>query len=92
MGGGEPDIPETNERERIMAKLIDNLFQAPEEIFEQTTSDNGTIQEQPLKISDWIKAIETVEDSIKTRESSIPGSRDYLDFVHHFIEQVKRTR
>lgn len=91
-GGGGMDIPETNERERIIAKLINNLFQAPEEIFEQITSDDGTIQEQPLKISDWIKALETVEDSIKTRKSSIPGSRDYLDFVHHFIEQAKKER
>ena len=30
VGGGGPDIPETNERERIIAKLINNLFQAPE--------------------------------------------------------------
>ena len=86
--GGEPDIPETNERERILAELVNSLIHAPDPLMEQTTTDDGRAEEKPLNISDWVKALETVEDSVKTRKSNIPGSRDYLDFVHGFIGQV----
>jgi len=87
--GGEPDIPETNERERILAELVNCLIHAPDALMEQTTTGDGRAEEKPLNISDWVKALETVEDSVKTRKSHIPGSRDYLDFVHEFIGQAK---
>jgi len=90
--GGEPDIPETNERERILAALIDSVYQAPDDLMERVISDDGTEEEQPLEISDWVNALETVEDSIKTRKSGVPGSRDYLNFLHGFISQAKGTK
>ena len=89
--GGEPDIPEVTERDRVLAMLIDGLFQAPDDILEQTTGAGGTVQEEPLRISEWCKALETVEDSVKTRKSNIPGSRNYLNFVHRFIQQAEET-
>ena len=89
--GGEPDIPDATERDRILALLIDGLFQAPDDILEQTPGADGRVQEEPLRISEWVKALETVEDSVKTRKSNIPGSRDYLNFVHRFIQQAEGT-
>jgi len=87
--GEDPDIPEATERDRILAVLIDGLFQAPDDIMEQIPGADGTVEEEPLRLSEWIKALETVEDSVKTRKSNIPGSRDYLNFVHRFIQQAE---
>lgn len=90
--GGEPAIPETNEREKILAELINRLLHAPNELMEKRTTDDGRVEENPLDISDWLNALETVEDSLQTRRSTIPGSRNYLDYVHRFIEQAKRRK
>lgn len=87
--GGGADIPPANEKDRILAELINSLCHAPNALMQQTTKADGTSEERPLEISDWLKALETVEDSVKTRKSSIPGSRDYLDFVHGFLAQAK---
>lgn len=83
--GAHPDIPETNDCEKILADLIDSLLQAPNALAEEVLSENGQRTEKPLNGSDWRKALETVADSIKTRKSPLPGSRDYLDFLHGFI-------
>ena len=87
--GEDPDIPEATERDKILAMLIDGLFQAPDDIMEQISGADGTMDEEPLRLSVWIKALETVEDSVKTRKSNIPGSRDYLNFIHRFIQQAE---
>ncbi len=91
VAGEDPDIPEATERDKILAMLIDGLFQAPDDIMEQILGADGTMEEEPLRLSEWIKALETVEDSVKTRKSNIPGSRDYLNFVHRFIQQAKEA-
>ena len=89
VAGEDPDIPEATERDKILAMLIDGLFQAPDDIMEQISGADGTMDEEPLRLSVWIKALETVEDSVKTRKSNIPGSRDYLNFIHRFIQQAE---
>ena len=91
VAGEDPDIPEATERDKILAMLIDGLFQAPDDIMEQILGADGTMEEEPLRLSEWIKALETVEDSVKTRKSNIPGSRDYLNFVHRFVQQAKEA-
>ncbi len=54
-------------------------------------TNDGEVEEEPLPISDWVKALETVADSIKTRRSNVPGSRDYLDFLPGFIAQAQAS-
>jgi len=83
--GEEPVISETNEREKILSALIDSIYQAPDYIMKRTMTDDGAEEEEPLPISDWRKALETVAGSIQTRRSNVPGSRCYLDFLHGFI-------
>jgi hypothetical protein len=90
--GGDPEIPQTNAREKILADLIDSLCRAPEALREETSADDGALQGKPLDILDWVRALETVEDSVKTRKSNIPGSRDYLEFLHAFIREAKGLR
>ena len=89
MEGENPNIPEATERDRILAVLIDGLFQAPDDILEKIPWGDGIVDEEPLRLSVWIKALETVEDSVKTHKSNIPGSRDYLNFIHRFIQQAE---
>ncbi|MEI6514360.1 MAG: hypothetical protein WCO77_00150 [bacterium] len=84
--GETPVIPQTNEREKILAGLITSLCLAPEALREEA-GNNG--EKKPLDILDWAKALEAVEDSVKTRKSDIPGSRDYLNFAQGFIRQAK---
>ena len=87
--GGTPVIPTGSEKDKIIAQLIDSLCLAHHDLAERQQYPDGTETDKPLDVMDWIRAIETVEDSVKTRKSHIPGSRDYLDFVHGFIEQAK---
>jgi hypothetical protein len=69
--------------------LIDSLCRAPQALTERITKDDGTVDDRPLSTSDWLKALETVEDSVKTRKCSTPGSRTYLDFAHGFMAQAR---
>ena len=69
--GGTPAIPQTNNREKFLAELIEGLC--------DTRVDKNV----------WANALETVVGSIKIRTGSIPGSRDYLEFVQGFIRGAK---
>lgn len=87
--GAEPEIPESNAREQILAALIDSICKAPDDMMKRSISEGAEMEEEPLPISDWVNALETVEDSIKTRRSGLPGSRDYLNFIQGFIGQAR---
>lgn len=87
--GQSPDIPATTDKDKLLAALIDSLCRAPQALTERITKDDGTAEDRPLRTSDWIKALETVEDSVKTRKSSTPGSRTYLEFAHGFMAQAR---
>jgi len=50
---------------------------------------DGREEKKEISQADWIKAIEAVEASLKLRRLPVPGSRFYLDFVRHFIEEQK---
>ena len=87
--GKEPKIEGSTEAEQILKALILSIYQTPK-ITMEPSGDTGISQkEEPLQMTDWILAIEAVVDSIKTRRSDVPGSRNYLDFVHDFSAQVK---
>lgn len=55
-----------------------------------SVSENGETVEEPLPPPFWANALETVADSIETRRSDAPGSRDYLDFLHGFMARARR--
>ncbi len=81
--GQNPDIPKTNERESLLAVMIERLVQAPEYL-EMEALEPDAPGERIDKIH-WINALETVADSIKTRKIDVPGSRVYLNYIHKFI-------
>jgi len=87
-GGKTPKFAEATEADRVLLSLIDSIHHAPAALREQSTAADGSQVEKPLRIADWIIAIEAVIDSVKTRRSTIPGSRDYLDFVRKFVAQA----
>lgn len=90
--GGSPKILQETDRDQVLWKLIMSLYNAPDEILEETEAADGTIEERRLQIRNWVKALETVEDSIKTRKGNSPGSRDYLIFVQAFIANAQGSR
>ncbi len=87
--GKEPKIEGSTEAEQILKALILSIYHAPKNMRKQLDDPAVSQNEEPLEAVDWILAIEAVVDSIKTRRSDVPGSRNYLDFVHDFIAQVK---
>jgi hypothetical protein len=87
--GADPAIQVTNVREQCLADLIDSLLHAPNALAEEVITENGQRTEKPLCLSDWVKTLETVADSIKTRKSPVPGSRDFLDYLQGFIAHGK---
>ena len=48
VAGEDPDIPEATERDKILAMLIDGLFQAPDDIMEQISGADVRI---PVKVA-----------------------------------------
>ena len=87
--GEKPLIPQTNEREIILAKLIDSLLLAREYIIRKSITADAQEISIPLSAADWSKALGTVEVSVMTRKSDTPGSRHYLDYVHEFVKKAK---
>lgn len=82
--GKAPKIEESTAAERILKELVLSICHAPQALAAQSLDAEGPRQEEPLRTADWNLAIEAVVDSIKTRRSEIPGSRDYLDFLRDF--------
>ncbi len=87
--GGQPNLPETTERDRILWGLAMGIYHAPDDLMEQSNDADGRLIESPLEISDWLKAIETVQHSIDTHRSDIPGSRNYLSFLQEFLAETQ---
>ena len=90
--GGDPKLPDATEREQILAFLAMQIYHAPDGFVEQEMDMEEYARSPELEISDWVKAIVSVEASIKVRSSSLPGSRSYLDFVHGFIAEAKGNK
>ena len=88
--GKNPKVEEATETDQILKNLIQRIIQAPKNINEQSVTDGQVVDESSLRVVDWIAALQTVIESIKTRRSGIPGARDYLDFVVDFISNAKR--
>ena len=89
--GKNPKVEAATEMDLILKDLIFSIIQEPENIIEKVLTDGQVTSEAALRIVDWIAAIETVLDSIKTRRSGVPGARDYLDYVHQFIAKAKKN-
>ncbi len=89
--GKNPKVEDTTEIDQILKDLIIRITQAPDIIIEKLVTDGQVESKAALRAVDWIAAIKMVVDSIKTRRSGIPGAREYLDFVHQFIANAKKT-
>jgi hypothetical protein len=88
--GADPAIPRANDRDAILAELIETLCLASQDLGEKFTAVDGAEVEQDLAAADWTKAIEAVEHSLQIRKSPVPGSRCYLDYVQQLIADAKR--
>jgi len=86
--GKSPEIPKSNDREQILADLVDSLIQARNclAVEEEATSSSG----EAISPIDWCRALDTVQDSIKTRKGDFPGSRLYMDYIRGFIARARQ--
>lgn len=56
-------------------------------LLEDSTEAPGLVW-RPVSPADWTIAISAVEASLKTRRSTEPGGRSYLDFIHTFVKEM----
>ena len=86
--GGQPAIAGETPRDLILRDLAQMLSRVPDFLQEARTNAEGQTVRKPIDIKDWIKALETVLDSMKTRKVDQPGSRAYLDFAREFVAEA----
>ena len=85
VAGQNPKLPDGNARDQLLAGLVQVI--ADERIKTQMDPALAIGVGKEITPREWINALETVMDSIKTRTGSISGSRDYLDFLKGFMEE-----
>ena len=87
--GQSPEIPKANERDVILARLLNSLLEARKECL-LAEVDNEANQ-RPVSEAMWCNGCETVLASINTRKIDVPGSRLYLDYLHTFIAKIRKS-
>jgi hypothetical protein len=85
VAGQNPKLPDSNARDQLLASLVQVI--ADERIQTQMDPALASCGGKEITPREWINALETVMDSIKTRTGSFSGSRDYLDFLKGFMEE-----
>jgi hypothetical protein len=85
VAGQNPKLPDGNARDQLLASLVQVI--ADERIKTQMDPALAIGVGKEITPREWINALETVMDSIKTRTGSISGSRDYLDFLKGFMAE-----
>jgi hypothetical protein len=85
VAGQNPKLPDGNARDQLLAGLVQVI--ADERIKTQMDPALAIGVGKEITPREWINALETVMDSIKTRTGSISGSRDYLDFLKGFMAE-----
>lgn len=85
VAGQNPKLPDSNARDQLLASLVQVI--ADERIQTQMDPALASCGGKEITPREWINALETVMDSIKTRTGSFSGSRDYLDFLKEFVEE-----
>ena len=93
--GEKPVIAAGSEHEKLLADLIPRILRKREDILTQVVDEDGNEHtednehpDEPVLLSQWILAMETVVASIKIRTQMTPGSRGYLDFIHDFVKTM----
>lgn len=89
VSGKAPKIEESKAAERMLKTLILRIGALSKGEREWADAVAALPCKTPVRPVDWVLAIEALLDSIKVRRSNVPGARDYLDFVHGFIEQAR---
>src|SRR5258708_6728329 len=79
----------SNPREVFLAELCEKLKEVRGALFEAEGGQNPDTA-KPLATVDWVKSLRCLIESARTRKSSVPGSRYYLDFLGPFIAQAVR--
>jgi hypothetical protein len=79
----------SNPRDEFLAELREKLNEVRESIFE-AESDQDPADAKPLPTADWVLALRCTIESARLRKGSMPGSRDYLNYLGPFIAEATR--
>ncbi|MEI7823163.1 MAG: hypothetical protein WCK55_19810 [Verrucomicrobiota bacterium] len=79
----------SNPRDGFLVEMFGKLKKVCEGIFESEEGEDPD-SAKPLATADWARALRCVIESARVRKGSVPGSRDYLDFLGPFIAQAVR--
>ncbi len=88
--GKTPKIEEKTPTDELLKTFIHEMASSYKILASRPESSAEAADEEPLDASDWIMTINGLIHSIKTRRSSAPGTRDYLDFVHGFVAKARK--
>jgi hypothetical protein len=93
--GEKPAIPAGSEHDKLLADLIPRILRKREDILTRIVDEDNNEHaednerpDEPVQLSHWILAMETVVSSIRIRTQMTPGSRGYLDFIHDFVKTM----
>jgi hypothetical protein len=89
VAGKQPKINDASEADRILKDFIEKIAALPATFVGMVIDESNETVGPAAGKSEWLLAIEAVMDSLAVRRNNIPGSREYLDFVKHFIAQAK---
>lgn len=83
-------VSPSSPREQVLVELREQLAAVRDTISVGEPANDGTVCETPLPAGEWIAALKCVMQSARMRKGTVPGSRDYLDFLAPFIAQAGR--
>lgn len=88
---GRPGKPAPAPKERTkdfwIAMLHEKLNDRLEAMAAKSARD---MNDEPMKFADWRSFLLILKESLETRSSREPGSRDYLDFLEEFIADARK--
>ena len=79
----------SNPRDGFLVEMFGKLKEVRAGIFE-AEEDQDPDSAKPLATAVWARALRCVIESARIRKGTIPGSRDYLDFLGPFIAQASK--
>ena len=80
-------VATSNPRDEFLVEMFGKLREVRAGIFEAEEGQNPD-SATPLASADWVRALRCVIESARIRKGTVPGSRDYLDFLGPFIAQA----
>jgi hypothetical protein len=81
-----------SDKEQFLAEALEQVKAIYSVIVEEQQLADGTVQERPLPVADWLLALDAIKDSCAIRTTQEPGSRGYLEYLKSFMKDAARAQ